>query len=122
MGFSRREYRVKCRNAVLRAALAALVLPVCLAAAGAVGAAVRPDGVVRFAGADRYAIAVEISGGSFTTTATDVFVVTGQNWPDAPSAGAAAAQLDAPVLPFTTDAVPATVSAELDRLSRSARG
>ena len=76
----------------------------------------RADGVTRLAGPDRFSTAVAVSRASFPSTANDVFLVTGTNWPDALSAGPAAASVDAPVLPVLRDAVPAVVADELQRL------
>jgi putative cell wall-binding protein/beta-lactamase superfamily II metal-dependent hydrolase len=76
----------------------------------------RPGGVTRFAGPDRYTTAAAVSAGSFPGTANDIFVVTGQDWPDALTAGAAAANLNGSVLPVQTDNIPAAISAEVDRL------
>ncbi len=77
----------------------------------------RPSGTTRFAGTDRFATAAAVSAGSFPGTANDVFVVTGLNWPDALAAGAAAASINAPVLPVTACGIPAPVAAELTRLA-----
>lgn len=73
-------------------------------------------GVRRLAGAGRYDTAAAISRTSFPGTVSDVFIVTGENWPDALSAGPAAAEVDAPILPVQTNAVPSAISAEIDRL------
>lgn len=84
------------------------------------GAAVSQVGLVtavrRFAGVDRYATAAALSRGSFPDAATDVFVVTGQDWPDALSAGPAAAVTKAPVLPVQGSTIPAVISEEITRL------
>ena len=76
----------------------------------------RVDGVTRLAGADRYSTAVAASQASFPSTANDVFVVTGTDWPDALAAGPAAASVSAPVLPVQRHAVPTAVAQELERL------
>lgn len=73
-------------------------------------------GVRRVAGADRYVTAAAVSRGSFPGTANDVFVVTGEDWPDALSASPAAAWTNAPLLPVRTDEIPAAVREEIDRL------
>lgn len=70
----------------------------------------------RFAGADRYVTAAAVSRGSFPGSADDVFIVTGQNWPDALGAGAAAAEVDGPVLPVQASNIPGPILDELDRL------
>lgn len=80
------------------------------------GPPTRAAGVTRFAGEDRYATAAAVSRGSFPGTANDVFIVTGEGWPDALAAGAAAAAVAAPVLPVTAGKVPAAIRAELARL------
>lgn len=72
--------------------------------------------VRRFAGVDRYATAAALSRGSFPDAANDVFLVTGQNWPDALSAGPAAAVTKAPVLPVQGSTIPAAISEEITRL------
>lgn len=76
----------------------------------------RLAGVTRFAGPDRYSTAAAVSAGSFPGTANDIFVVTGQDWPDALTAGAAAANLNGSVLPVQANGIPAAISAEIDRL------
>lgn len=76
----------------------------------------RAHGVTRFAGPDRFSTAAATSRGSFPGTANDVFIVTGNNWPDALSAGSAAAKVNGPVLPVHAGSVPAVISQELDRL------
>ena len=79
-------------------------------------APVRPLGLTRVAGSDRWATAARVSASSFPGGANDVFIVTGTNWPDALSAGAAAAAVNGPVLPVTARSVPAVVLSELARL------
>lgn len=76
----------------------------------------RSEGVTRFAGTDRFGTAAAVSRGSFPDTARDVFVVTGTDWPDALSAGPAAAAVNAPVLPVTRRAVPEPILTEIERL------
>lgn len=71
--------------------------------------------VDRLAGPDRYATAVEVSR-EFEPGVPIVYVATGQNYPDALSAGAAAAAQGGPVLLTTKDALPAIVKTELERL------
>ncbi len=72
--------------------------------------------VTRLAGADRYATAALISARHFPAGVPAVYVATGRSFPDALSAGAAAAALGGPVLLVNTDAVPASVRSELSRL------
>ena len=76
----------------------------------------RGPGVTRLAGPDRFSTAAEVSQGSFPGTANDVFIVTGTNWPDALSAGPAAAKVNAPVLPVQTSGIPDAIKDELTRL------
>jgi putative cell wall-binding protein len=72
--------------------------------------------VDRVAGADRYEAAVNVSKAAFATTAPVVYVVTGANYPDALSAGPAAAAEQGPLLLTPSDALPARVKAEIIRL------
>lgn len=70
--------------------------------------------VVRLAGIDRFATSVAISqAGTWSDVA---FVVNGLKFPDALSAGPAAASVGAPVLLVDQNSIPASVAAELDRL------
>ncbi|MGI8536774.1 MAG: cell wall-binding repeat-containing protein [Mycobacteriales bacterium] len=77
---------------------------------------VRAEGVTRLAGSDRFTTAAAMSRGSFPGTANDVFIMSGLNWPDALSAGPAAAKVSAPVLPVQTSAIPAAIGQEISRL------
>lgn len=70
----------------------------------------------RFDGADRFAAAVRVSE-QYPSGIDTVFVVNGLNFPDALSAGPAAATVGGPILLVTPGTVPATVAAELERLS-----
>lgn len=72
--------------------------------------------VDRIAGADRYEAAVNISKASKSGRSPVVFLVTGQNYPDALSAAPAAVHLGAPLLLTTRDSLPAVVLAEITRL------
>jgi spore germination protein YaaH/putative cell wall-binding protein len=72
--------------------------------------------VTRLAGGDRYATAAAISRAYFARGVPVAYVATGVNFPDALSAGAAAATRGAPVLLVKRDAVPAATAAELTRL------
>jgi len=76
----------------------------------------RKPGLTRLAGDDRYATAAAISADSFPGTVNHVVIATGQDWPDALSAGAAAARLDAPLLPVRKDTIPPDVQGEITRL------
>jgi putative cell wall-binding protein len=71
----------------------------------------------RLPGGDRYGTAALASASAYPDGADTVFVVTGQNFPDALAAGAAAARIDAPVLLATRDGIPAVTAAELVRLA-----
>ncbi|MDQ4036519.1 MAG: cell wall-binding repeat-containing protein [Chloroflexota bacterium] len=72
--------------------------------------------VSRLAGADRFATAATISARHFAAGAPVAYVATGRSFPDALSAGAAAAAKGGPVLLVDTDAIPAAVRSELSRL------
>lgn len=75
--------------------------------------------VDRVFGSDRYATSVEISKQSYPATAPVVYVATGENYPDALSAGPAAATEGGPLLLTSSGSLPASVSAEIRRLSPS---
>ena len=79
-------------------------------------AAYAPGGVTRLAGSDRFATAAAISRAYFGPGGSVAYVATGANYPDALSAGTAAAVGGAPVLLVTRDSVPAATAAELNRL------
>jgi putative cell wall-binding protein len=72
--------------------------------------------VRRLAGADRYETAAAVSRAIFAAPVPTAFVVTGENWPDALSAGAAAATAHSPVLLVRGTSIPPSTAAELDRL------
>ena len=72
--------------------------------------------IERLSGPSRYETAVAISEG-WAPGVDRVYVATGENYPDALSAAAAAAHFDAPVLLTRPGAVPAAVLAELERLA-----
>lgn len=71
--------------------------------------------VDRLFGANRYATAVDISGG-FPSGVDRVYIATGLNYPDALSAAAAAAHLDAPLLLTPPDGLLDIVTNEIKRL------
>jgi putative cell wall-binding protein len=73
-------------------------------------------GVTRIAGADRFATAAMISARYFPAGAPVAYVATGRSFPDALSAGAAAARLGGPVLLVDRDTIPGAVRSELGRL------
>ncbi|GAA1763051.1 cell wall-binding repeat-containing protein [Agromyces humatus] len=69
------------------------------------------------AGSDRYATSAAISHSSFDPGVACVYVASGANFPDALSAGPAAANCEGPLLLVAPTAIPAVVAAELDRLN-----
>jgi putative cell wall-binding protein len=73
----------------------------------------------RLSGPTRYDTAAAVVADAFPSPVPTVFVATGENFPDALSGSAAAAELGAPVLLVTRDAVPASVAAQLERLQPS---
>ncbi len=73
------------------------------------------EGVVRVAGANRYATSVEISKAHYTTAGT-VVIVSGSAPADALGASALAGSLNAPVLSTAVGSLPDVVAAEIDRL------
>ncbi|MCS5722115.1 cell wall-binding repeat-containing protein [Herbiconiux sp. CPCC 203407] len=76
-----------------------------------------PGTSIRYAGADRYAVAAAVSAGVFSPGVAVAYVASGETFPDALSGGAAAGKLGGPVLLVTKDSVPPAVKAELDRLN-----
>ncbi|MDH6179906.1 putative cell wall-binding protein [Microbacteriaceae bacterium SG_E_30_P1] len=75
--------------------------------------------VDRIAGPDRYSVATTISAQSYPEGADVVFITNGQNYPDALSAGPAAAFSGGPLLLVSPTLVPTVVADELERLSPS---
>ncbi|MCK0112591.1 cell wall-binding repeat-containing protein [Ornithinimicrobium sp. F0845] len=71
--------------------------------------------VTRIFGSDRYATAVEVSDDY--SPPTNVYLATGQNWPDALAGAAVAGAAHNPVLLVQHGAIPAVTWAELDRLN-----
>jgi len=71
--------------------------------------------VTRLAGSDRYATAVAVSSGTFTSGPT-VYVATGVNFPDALGGGPVAGGLPGPLLLVPGTSLPSSVAAELIRL------
>ena len=69
----------------------------------------------RFTGADRYAVAARVSG-EYEPGVPVVYIVKGSDFPDALSAAPAAAAQGGPLLLVQPDAVPALVTAEIERL------
>jgi putative cell wall-binding protein len=74
-------------------------------------------GVLRLAGADRYATAALIARHHHPDGAPMAYVATGMNFPDALAAGAPAAIRGAPTLLVRTVGVPTASAAELERLN-----
>jgi putative cell wall-binding protein len=73
--------------------------------------------VARIAGADRFEVAVNASRAGFESGVEQVYVANGLNWPDALSAGPAAAYHDSPLLLVTPTSVPDAVADEIQRLA-----
>lgn len=98
----------------LRRGLGAVVLAVAM-----VGGAVLATAATtteRLGGADRYLTSVAISQRAFSDEVGTVFLASGEDYPDAVVAGAAAGAYGYPVLLTKRDEIPDAVSAELDRL------
>ena len=76
-----------------------------------------PTAVDRAFGASRFETAVEISKASYPDGADVVYVANGNNYPDALSAGPAAAFEGGPLLLLASDSIQDAVSAELTRLA-----
>jgi len=72
--------------------------------------------VDRVAGADRYATAVALSQDGYPEGSGNVFVATGENFPDALAVASLAHQLGGPVLLTRTGSLPTVTAAEVDRL------
>lgn len=70
----------------------------------------------RVSGADRYATAANIATTAYPNGARTVFVANGESFPDALSAGPAAAALDAPVLLTAASTLPDSARAALQKL------
>ncbi|RXZ72964.1 cell wall-binding repeat-containing protein [Agromyces albus] len=77
----------------------------------------QPAVIDRVAGADRFEAAAAMSAGTFEPGVPVVMVANGLNFPDALSAGPAAAVLGGPVLLVTPSAIPPSIGAELERLA-----
>lgn len=75
--------------------------------------------VARVGGQDRYATAVALAKDAYPGIAPVVFLATGANFPDALSAGPAAAKLGGPLLLTAPDQLPSEVSTELQSLRPS---
>ncbi|MGD8193520.1 cell wall-binding repeat-containing protein [Herbiconiux sp. P18] len=70
----------------------------------------------RIAGADRFAVAANVSASTFPEHTRAVYISSGEVFPDALSAGPAASANYGPVLLVQKDAIPASIGAELRRL------
>jgi putative cell wall-binding protein len=73
-------------------------------------------GVSRVSGADRYATSVQVAHTEFPGTASVVYVASGENYPDALSAGPAAVDKVGPVLLTDPNDLTASVAAEISAL------
>lgn len=76
-------------------------------------------GLDRLAGADRYETSVAVAQAFFPSSVPSgvVFVASGQNYPDALSASAAAGTFDSPLLLVDQNGVPSEVTAEIKQLA-----
>lgn len=84
----------------------------------AAAAAPSPSGPAqRMAGADRYVLSAAISASVFPSGVPLAYVATGENFPNALSAGAAAGALGVPVLLTAPASLPAAIRTELTRLN-----
>ena len=70
----------------------------------------------RRVGPDRFATAAAVATASWPNPVTDVFIASGQDYPDALAGGAAAGAYGAPLLLVTRDGIPAPTRAEIERL------
>lgn len=98
---------------VLAAGGTGVVRDATLAAIGAIS----DRSVARSDGPDRYETAVSLSTRQFPTGASDVWLATGENFPDGLAASAVAGAHSGPVLLTRSGALPASVRAELERLA-----
>lgn len=76
-----------------------------------------PRPVERRNGADRYETAVAVSRASFGPDVSHVYIATGANFPDGLAGGPAGAAARGPLLLVRSDSLPASVRAELVRLT-----
>src|SRR5690625_1119972 len=81
-----------------------------------IGATLPRAQVERVSGKNRFETAVAVSKATFSRGVTSAFVVNGQDYPDALTAGPVAGKVDAPVLLVRKEGVPASVRSELRRL------
>lgn len=78
-----------------------------------------PSSTSRVDGKDRFAVAVKVATKAFPDGADTVYIVTGDSYPDALSAGPAAIAEDAPLLLTPGRQLPNSVTAEIRRLKPS---
>ena len=76
--------------------------------------------VVRWQGSDRYATAVAVSQATYPSGATNVYLATGTNFPDALAGAALAAVAGGPLLLTDPNTLPSETAAEITRLHPSA--
>jgi polyvinyl alcohol dehydrogenase (cytochrome) len=76
--------------------------------------------VVRWQGSDRYGTAVAVSKATYPSGATNVYLATGTNFPDALAGAALAAVAGGPLLLTDPKALPSETAAEITRLHPSA--
>ena len=76
--------------------------------------------VVRWQGNDRYATAVAVSQATYPSGATNVYLATGTNFPDALAGAALAAVAGGPLLLTDPKSLPSETAAEITRLHPSA--
>lgn len=79
------------------------------------GPRIFPDGITRLYGGSRYDTAAAVSA-EFPSGVPAVFIASGENFPDALSAAAAAAHLNGPLLLTSPSTLPSSVLAEVKRL------
>lgn len=101
----------------LRNVLLALLASTALVASASATPVPLPSGSIRLAGGDRYATAAAISNASFAPPVESVFIASGLDYPDALSAGPAAALSDSPVLLVGKGTLNAHTKNELQRLN-----
>jgi putative cell wall-binding protein len=99
-------------------ALAASALVAFTAVLGATDAGAAAPQVERIAGKDRYETAALVAGRF--PTGSEVYIASGENFPDSLAAGPAAGRTQSPILLVTHDAVPDVTKAQLRRLAPGA--
>ncbi|GAA2244332.1 cell wall-binding repeat-containing protein [Herbiconiux moechotypicola] len=94
-----------------------LPVPLALCAGSSATVTITTTPVIeRISGVDRYATSASVSAQKFTTGVSTVYVASGEVFPDALSASAAAGAEGAPVLLVQKNAIPLSVDTELRRL------